>query len=175
MQVNFYARSSSRTNSIQNKSVVSFQSKSGMFNNIKEKFDASKYINNLFEILQKDKLIIKEANRAREEAIRREREAAAKKAREAAAQRAGESAQAQGPVMKDKVRLNGIKFNEVTLSNAHIVLGLSTPTRNADLIKEAYKKLVRKYHPDLNPEKREICEEITKIAGRAIDLLIPNR
>ena len=50
----------------------------------------------------------------------------------------------------------------MTKSEAYQILGLQ---RNASLdeIKSAYKKLAKKYHPDLNPGDKQAVEEMKKI------------
>jgi len=47
--------------------------------------------------------------------------------------------------------------------NYYEILGISA---NADLgmIKSAYRRLVRKYHPDLNPDNKESCEKFKQVA-----------
>ena len=53
------------------------------------------------------------------------------------------------------------KFEQFYSASAYIVLGVSADD-DYKTIKKAYRKLVREYHPDLNPDNIELYNEITQ-------------
>ena len=55
------------------------------------------------------------------------------------------------------------------MSNPYTVLGVS-PNATDDEIKEAYRKLAKKYHPDINPNK-ELAETKMKEINYAYDTI----
>ena len=60
------------------------------------------------------------------------------------------------------------EFSQFYNSSAYIVLGVSSDD-DFQTIKKAYKKLVRKYHPDLNPDNIKFYTEITQHINEAYE------
>jgi hypothetical protein len=60
------------------------------------------------------------------------------------------------------------EFSQFYNSSAYIVLGVSSDD-DFQTIKKAYKKLVRKYHPDLNPDNIKLYTEITQHINEAYE------
>lgn len=55
------------------------------------------------------------------------------------------------------------------MNDPYLILGVGK-TADLEEIKAAYKKLARKYHPDLNPGKKESEEKLKEVA-HAFDLI----
>ena len=62
-----------------------------------------------------------------------------------------------------------ISFEEV--EEARIILGLEEEATLGE-IKEAYRRLTRRYHPDLCRERREVCEEQIRKLNWAYEVLM---
>lgn len=62
------------------------------------------------------------------------------------------------------------KYGRFSDSSAYIVLGVN-PNDDFKTIKKAYRKLVREYHPDLNPNEIEKYTEITQLINSAYEKL----
>ena len=60
------------------------------------------------------------------------------------------------------------EFSQFYSESAYTVLGVSTDD-DYKTIKQAYRSLVREYHPDLNPDKEEQYNEITQLINGAWD------
>lgn len=58
------------------------------------------------------------------------------------------------------------KYSRFYSSSAYIVLGVSD-NDDYKTIKKAYRKIVREYHPDLNPQNKELYTEITQNINNA--------
>jgi len=62
------------------------------------------------------------------------------------------------------------KYGRFSDSSAYVVLNVS-PSDDFKTIKKAYRKLVREYHPDLNPNEIEKYTEITQLINSAYEKL----
>lgn len=60
------------------------------------------------------------------------------------------------------------KYERFYSSSAYVVLGVNAED-DLEAIKKVYRKLVREYHPDLNPENIELYTEITQNINNAWD------
>lgn len=61
-------------------------------------------------------------------------------------------------------------LNVPEMASAYDVLGLA-PTATPHEARKAYKKLAAKWHPDKNPDRKQLAEEVFKIIGNAADKL----
>ena len=50
----------------------------------------------------------------------------------------------------------------IKFKNYYEILGVTPDSSNAE-IKSAYRRLARKYHPDVNPDTAELFKDITKV------------
>lgn len=62
------------------------------------------------------------------------------------------------------------EFTRYFSKDPYVVLGVSVNDSFSEM-KKIYRKLVREFHPDMNPQRVELCTEITKHINNAYDIL----